>query len=238
MDIAIVDDVEQDRLQMESLVMNWGKLQKKEVHLSLFDSGETFLEHLRPGHFSIILLDLFMKGMDGMETAREIRRKGYTCQIVFVTSSDSYAIQGYEVDAAHYLLKPVDPSSLNQALQRCLSRLGNDRATITVISNRTSLSIPLDKIIWIEAQRNALLFHTDGGPIKSYMTIKHLSKMLDGHRQFLLCCKGILVNMDRVSMVGEDTFIMDNDEHVQIRKRGASQVKQEYLHYLFSHEQN
>ncbi len=234
MEIAIVDDVEQDRLHMERLVMNCGQLQREDVQISLFDSGESFLENLRPGRFSIVLLDLFMSGIDGMETAREMRRRGYTCQLVFVTSSDSYAVQGYEVDAANYLLKPVEPPALDRAIQHCLSRLGGDSASITVISNRSNIAIPLKRIIWIEAQRNALLFHTDGGPIKSYMTIENLLKMLEGYGQFLLCCKGILVNMDRITAVGEEDFIMDNSERVQIRKRGANQVKREYLNYLFS----
>lgn len=234
MEIAIVDDMEQDRRHLAQLLENWGQMQKEQVQLSLFASGESFLEDDSSYRFSIVLLDLFMEGTCGMEIAREIRRRGNPCQIVFVTSSDAYAIQGYEVDAANYLLKPVDAPSLDQALHHCLARMGSNHATISVVSNRSAISIPLKRIIWIEAQRNALLFHTDGGPIKSYMTIENLLKMLSGYRQFLLCCKGILVNMDRIAAVGDEDFIMDNNEHVQIRKRGASQVKRDYLQYLFS----
>ncbi len=234
MEIAIVDDIEQDRLYIENIVLSWGRQQREEVHLSHFDSGESFLDSPKADRFSIVLLDLFMTGANGMETAHEMRRRGYSCQIVFTTTSDSYAIQGYEVDAANYLLKPVKEQDLEQALQHCLSRMGSDNAVISVISNRAAISIPLKRIIWIEAQRNALLFHTDGGPVKSYMTIEKLSQMLEGYRQFLLCCKGILVNMDRIASVGEGDFVMDNGEHVQIRKRGASQVKRDYLHYVFS----
>lgn len=234
MEIAIVDDVEQDRIYMGKIVLGWGREQGEEVHLSHFDSGESFLESPNAEQFSIVLLDLFMTGVNGMETAYEMRRRGYSCQIVFTTTSDSYAIQGYEVDAANYLLKPVSEQDLERALQHCLARMGSDHAVIRVISNRATISIPLKRIIWIEAQRNALLFHTDGGPVKSYMTIEKLLQMLEGYQQFLLCCKGILVNMDRIASVGEGDFVMDNNEHVQIRKRGASQVKREYLHYVFS----
>lgn len=233
-EIAIVDDVTQDRLHMEQLVLHWAQQQGDEIQLSLFDSGEAFLESVSCSRCSIVFLDLFMSGIHGMETARELRRRGSSCQIVFVTSSDAYAIQGYEVDAANYLLKPVSAEDLKQSLQHCLSRMGKNMASITVISNRAAISIPLNRIIWIEAQRNALLFHTDGGTIKSYMTIENLMKMLEKYPQFQLCCKGILVNMDRIASVGEDDFVMDNNEHVQIRKRGGNQVKREYLHYLFS----
>lgn len=234
MKVAIVDDMEQDRLWLRDLIVNWGEKQQQEIQLSLFDCGEAFLNYPDFERFSIVLLDLFMTGMDGMETAREIRRKGCTCQIVFITSSDAYALQGYEVDAANYLLKPVEPAALEQALKHCLSRLGNNAASITVTSNRANIKIPLERIIWIEAQRNALLFHTDGGPIKSYMTIESVMNMLEGYGQFLHCCKGALVNMDRIASVGEDDFIMDNSELAPIRKRGANQVKGEYLSYLFS----
>ena len=237
MDIAIVDDIEQDRLRMHQLILGWGKQQSKEINISLFNSGDSLLDNLTFERFSIVLLDLYMNGTNGMDTAREMRRRGYTGQIVFITSSIAYATQGYEVDAANYLLKPVESSDLYQALNHCLARLGGQSAAITVTCNRSSISIPLNKIVWIEAQRNALLFHTDGGLIKSYMTLEALSKMLEGHEQFLLCCKGVLVNMNRIATVGENDFIMDNDEHVQIRKRGASQVKRDYLHYLFAQGQ-
>lgn len=238
MEIAIVDDVAQDRLHMEQLVLDWITQKKESAKLTLFDSGEAFLKDHSPGRFAIVLLDFYMVGLNGLDTARELRRRGDLCQIVFTTSSDTYAIQCYEVDAANYLLKPVEAQPLNQALQHCLSRLGSHRDTITVISNRTSISIPLKRIIWICSQRNALLFHTDGGLIKSYMTLETLLEMLVGYHQFLLCCKGILVNMDRVVMVEEESFVMDNDERVPIRKRGASQVKRDYLHYLFSHKRD
>ena len=234
MEIAIVDDVENDRAHMEELVTSWSVEHGEKVELSLFSSGEEFLESFSPGVYSILLLDLFMGGINGMETAREVRRRGGTCQIVFVTSSDDYALQGYEVDAANYLLKPVEAPQLEQAMEHCLSRLGKDKDTITVTSNRTNIVIPLDRILWIGAQRNALLFHTDGGTIRSYMTLERLLEMLGGYRQFLLSCKGILVNMDRIASVEEEDFIMDDGERVQIRKRGASQVKRDYLHYLFS----
>lgn len=238
MNLAIIDDIESDRLRMEQLLSDWSSRYNEKVQLFSFESGESLLENIKPGLFSIIFLDLYMNGISGMETARELRRRGYSCQIVFVTSSIEYALQGYEVDAANYLLKPVEAHSLHQALDHCFSRMGICSDSISVISNRAELSIPLKNIIWIEAQRNALLFHTDGGLVKSYMTIDNLSKMLNGYNQFLLCCKGILVNMDRISTVGNDDFIMDNNEHVQIRKRGGNQVKQEYLHYLFSQAQH
>lgn len=234
MDIAIVDDIEQDQFHMEQLVLAWAKPYRKDLQIQHFSSGEACLEHPSPNLFSIVLLDLYMDGINGMDTARELRRRGYAGQIVFVTSSDSYALQGYEVDAANYLLKPVEGQALNRALDHCLARMGSECASITVTSNRSNILIPLRHIVWVEAQRNALLFHTDGGIIKSYMTIENLSKQLSGYGQFLLCCKGILVNMDRISTVGEVDFIMDNGEHVQIRKRGASQMKRDYLHYLFS----
>lgn len=237
-EIAIVDDMELDREQVERLVRSWSQRKKIEVHLSLFSSGEAFLEKFKPEQFSIVLLDLYMKGINGMDTAREIRRRGSNSQLVFVTSSDAYAIQGYEVDAANYLLKPVDEYALENALQHCLLRLGCDRDSITVTSNRAAVSIPLRNIIWIEAQRNALLFHTDGGTVKSYMTVESASKMIRGKEQFLICCKGIVVNMDRIVSVGDDTFIMDDSEQVPIRKRGGNQVKQQYLQYIFSQRQS
>lgn len=232
MNIAIVDDVKQDRERIRDMVASYLSDNRLDAGIEAFDSGASFFENYEPGRFSILLLDLFMDGMDGMAIAREVRSRKDGCQLAFITSSDSGAVSGYDVDAAGYLLKPVDKPSLEHTLSRCMQRLRDVPKYIDVIVNRLNMRIYLGSILWIDTYQNAVYFHTDGGVLKSYMTFEHLNGLLRGEERFLLCYKGCLVNMDRISSIDGDDFRMENGDLVQIRKRGVREIKRAYVEYL------
>lgn len=233
--IAIVDDLEQDRQHLADLVTAFLDSQQISVEFSFFPSGEAFLSAYQPGAFSLLLLDLYMDGISGMDVAHTLRDRDDECPLVFVTSSDDYALEGYEVDAIGYLLKPVEAEDLERTLRKCISKLGQVNRTITVTVHNAPLSIPLDSIQWIDNHQNMVQFHTDKGLIKSYMTFERLLDLLSNEDRFLLCYKGCLVNMDRIASTDSTSFITENGDTVPIRKRGAKQLKQQYMQYSFSH---
>lgn len=232
MRIAIVDDMKLDRTYIQGMVSDYLEQQQIAAELCLFSGGEEFFETYAPGEFSILLLDLYMKGMNGMEIARQVREKGDHCQLIFITSSETYAVQGYEVEATCYLLKPVDRDALERALARCMNKLGSLQRSISIVANRVPVNLPLSSIQWVSSYQNAIIFHADGGEVKSYMTLERVRELLGGDRRFLPCYKGCLVNMDRIISAEEDHFVVENGDHVPIRKRGANQIRQFYIQYL------
>jgi len=234
MNIAVIDDIRQDREQIKSKVMAWLKESQISADIQIFESSEAFFAAYTPGKYAILLLDLYMNGneMDGMEIARRVRQQGDDCQLAFITSSDAGAVFGYDVEAAGYLLKPVTAESLGRILSRCIQRLRALPKYIDVIVNRLNTRIYLKSILWINTYQNAVYFHTDGGVFKSYMTFERLNELLREDSRFLLCYKGCLVNMDRISSIDGDDFRMENGDLVQIRKRGARDVKRTYVEYL------
>lgn len=235
MRIAIVDDMEQDRKQVCSMVSTFLESQQISAELALFSSGESFLAAYTTGEFSLLLLDLYMDGISGMDVARAVREKKDPCSLVFVTSSDDCAIEGYEVDAIGYILKPIRQDDLDSVLRKWLNRSGQVTKSITVTVNSAPLAIPLDSIQWIDHHQNMVQFHTDQGLIRSYMTFEHLQELLESEERFLLCYKGCLVNMDRITGTVDSSFIVENGDSVPIRKRGAKQLKQQYIQYSFTH---
>ncbi len=232
MRIAIVDDMEQDRTHVQKLVTDYFALKDIETELCLFPNGEAFMDAYTPGIYAILLLDLYMDKMSGMDIARAVRDQGDTCQLVFITGTDSYAVQSYEVNATYYLLKPVTSQSLTPALNRCLNAIGVSPKSIMIIANRTPTRIPLNSILWADASRNAVQLHTDGGIIKSYLTFEKFLDLLENDRRFLLCYKGCIINMDRIVSLDGDVFVVDNGDYVPIRKRGLNEVKHQYIQYL------
>ncbi len=141
--LAVVDDWEADRtLLMDGLRCY---LQRRQVAAEIvcYQSGEAFLADFAPGKFTVVFLDIYMEGLDGMAVARRIRKVDQNCLLVFITSSSDHAIEGFEVRAFHYLLKPYSPQRLQAVLDCCFERLGAEDSYLEVKSGRLSLRLLL-----------------------------------------------------------------------------------------------
>ena len=114
--IAIIDDCQRDRDLVRDMTARYLQEHQIQGDIQCFPSSESFLRDSHPEQFSILLLDLYMDGMDGMSLAQIIRQQGIPSQLVFVTSSDAYAVRSYDVEASDYLLKPVSAPALERAL--------------------------------------------------------------------------------------------------------------------------
>lgn len=238
MNIAIIDDIQEDCRILYDTVSSFYKTKDYPFNIDLFSNGESFIKKHHPGTFDLIFLDIYMNGMDGIETARKIRETDDSCSLIFVTCSDSFASSSYDVHAAYYLLKPLDQSKLHQVLDRISPVSSKKPAVLEVISGRTPVEIPVRNILYADTYRNALQIHTDAGTIRTYITVQKFEDLVSEYKSFLFCYRGCIVNMDRISRALEDGFLMDNGETVHIRKRGSSSIKKAYLQYLFSSEEH
>ena len=103
---------------------------------------------------------------------------------------------------------------------------------VEVLSNRQRVRIPVQSILYVNISRNASLFHTDGGVLKTYMTFTSMKALMEQSANcFLTCYKGCLVNMNRISRGAGRDFVMDNGERVQVRKRDGNKIRQSYVLY-------
>lgn len=107
----------------------------------------------------------------------------------------------------------------------------NNAPYISIMHQRCPLRVYLSTILYAETFKNAVYIHTDAGVFKTYITFEKFCESLCDLR-FIGCYKGCVVNMDRVSKIHGDDFLMDNGERVQIRKRGGNKVKKSYLQYV------
>lgn len=232
MKIAILDDQKEDREQAAALLRPALEYRGIDPELGLFSGGEEFFRYYTKGKYEMVLLDLYMEKDSGMEIARELRRRGEECQLVFITNSRDSAVDSYEVDAAYYLIKPVTAEGMEAMISRCLKRMGQQPDTVELLINRSTVRVPVDQILWANTFQNAIHLHTDDGELKTYMTFEKFARLLSGYENFLACYKGCLVNMDRIDCVTESDFQMDNGDLVQIKKRGKNLIKRQYTQYL------
>ena len=107
MNIAIVDDSESDRQLLQELLIRYFDASGISITIYPFQSGELFLAGLSHHSFHLVFLDIFMDEITGMDAAHKLLEAGCDCTIIFLTSSREYALEGYEVGAFRYLLKPL-----------------------------------------------------------------------------------------------------------------------------------
>lgn len=237
MNIAILDDSKEDLKQIRSVISSYYKSQNTDADIHLYSSAESFFQKYSPGIYDLIIMDIYMGNMTGMDAAKKLREAKDSAALIFITSSDSYAVESYDVNASYYLLKPFQPEKLCSILDSFQSRHLLASRYIEVVSDRVPIRVPLRSILYADTFRNAVCLHTDAGPVRSYLTFHKFEEQIRDCPNFLSCYRGCVVNMDRIQEASEEGFLLDNGEVVQIRKRGSSAIRKAYLQYLFASDE-
>lgn len=234
MRIAIVDDFAPDRAQLAAYVERCAAESGTEHTTLCFSDGERFLRAFAAQRCDLVLLDIYMDGIDGLETARKLRRMDPHCMLFFITTSREHAVESYEVDAAHYLLKPFDYERFAAAFVKCLKRLRRQRSVLTVVSKRRECAVLLRDIVLLRTAVRASEIVTTKGVLTTYQKYSDLAAALLENSQFIECIRGCVINLDYVAAVEEDVFVLKDGMRVPIRRRNRAEIKEAYARHLFS----
>jgi DNA-binding LytR/AlgR family response regulator len=229
--IGVVEDEPAACQQMLEYLDHYQTENNENFTVSVFDDGARIVENYRP-IYDILLLDIEMKEMDGMEAARRIRKIDNSVVIVFITNASQYAINGYEVQALSYLLKPVPYFAFCQELQRCIQtvrRQADDSMLFEIGSQRTR--VELKSIVYIESIRHTIIIHTLDGKLSVTSTLKELEAQLTEH-DFFRSNSCYLVNLRHVTGIEDQDCIMSNGERLRVsrpRKKGFVAALANYI---------
>ena len=202
-DIAVIEDDPADRQQLKNYLNRYGAEKDLKIEISEFVSGEEFL---RSGKScEILFLDIEMPGRNGIEIAKELRRKGNRAVIVLVTNMVQYAIHGYEVKAADYIVKPVSYPQLFLKMPDFISQIRRSQKKLTVKTKEGMLRLSTQKIIYIESFGHDLIVHLSGQNEECPGPLKKIEEELSGYG-FVKCSQSCLVNMAYVDGVFQDTI--------------------------------
>lgn len=218
MNIAIVEDDIKTREQLARHIAEYYKNDKAKYQLSEFSDGDEILENYNAS-YDLILLDIQMARMDGMETAQRIRALDEDVYLIFVTNMANYAIRGYSVNALDFMLKPVNVLLLRQMLSRVEKLLsGRQKRYITLPTQSGLTRIDVSSIQYVETFNHAVRVHTDRGNYPVRRTMKNMEALLDGHG-FFRCNNCYLVNLQKVERVER------NEVHVGGHELGISRPR-------------
>ena len=232
--IVVCDDVEIERLLLKEILCQYFEEINEEVSIVEYDSGETLIADVEEGYVAmdLLFLDIYMKKLNGMETARKLRQIQCKVPIIFLTASPDYAIESYEVQASGYLLKSFSEEKLMKLLNRILK---TDMKRRVAIKNRRQYRYPCtDDIMYIDSDKHNVTLHlSDGSEIITVDKLGEIEKRIN-EKRFLRYHQSYLVNMDYIKDV-EDDFIMEDGTLVPIRVRGRKEILDTYYDYFVNH---
>lgn len=240
MRIAIVDDLQEDRVDLRKIIDEFSldrfiKLDKKiDIIIDEFNSGESLLCNFKPNYYDIIILDIYMNKLTGMDTARRIFAMDKSCNLIFTTTSKDYVFDSFEVKAVFYIIKPVTlhKEKLFTALDYCFENLKLDTSSLEVVVDRKSINLLLSNILYVDCQRRVTKFHISNTIIISNKSLTTYSHTLLEDTRFIECFRGIIVNMDYIDKVDDDDFVLTNGERLPITKRKKASIKNTYFEYF------
>ena len=140
--IAIVDDIAEERILLRTRLENILNQKNVEFHCYEYENGEAFLKASKEHDFTVLFLDIYMDGANGIEIAREFRNTNKDCLLIFTTTSLDHALEGFKVRAMHYLVKPYMEEELASLIDEILSRIPASEKKLTVKVNGSDLQIP------------------------------------------------------------------------------------------------
>lgn len=234
MKIAICDDDLQELLLIASLLEEYKTNVTEELSIVTFLSGLELLTALQDEPYNLILLDVMMPGLNGMQTAKEIRTINETVKIIFLTSSPEFAVDSYRVRALNYLLKPATREQLYPILNE-LSEESHQPKTVLSIRTRTRLfALPYNQIEYLEVMSKTLSFHlADGRQEEISGNLNDYESALLAQPGFIKTHRSYLVNLRWVMNVKQWELTTFSGQNVPISRRSYQQVCKAYMEQLF-----
>lgn len=240
MKLAICDDEQQNLEQVAQLIRQSG-LPPMQLHT--FSDARGVLEAAREqGGFDVYILDVVMPGMDGIRLGKQLRSEGFDGKIIYLTSSQEYAVESYRVKAYDYLLKPVDPQALIQTLEEVCDQLQPREETyISVKTKEGSIRLRVEDVLYVQLnKRTAVYYMTDGRHHQSVtlrVPFPEAMKELLEDRRFVLCGQGLLANLQYLTMVETEALVFRDTEKVYLGVKNCRELRPRWADFWFGGEE-
>ncbi|MCC0645532.1 MULTISPECIES: LytR/AlgR family response regulator transcription factor [unclassified Clostridioides] len=229
--IAICEDEKEVQFLIEGYLDNILKNRNKKYEIQKYSSGEELLER-NSKYIDILLLDVQMGQINGMDTARKIREVDNKMEIIFITSLIDYVQEGYEVRAYRYLLKPIELEELKKHVLTCIKEIEINKNNYIVIKNKSNTyKINSNEIVYIEVQKKEMLIHTINKSFNVCYSLEKIEKDLNQDK-FIRCHKSFLVNLNYVENIKPNIAVLENGEEVPVSRYRYKDVKEKFLKFL------
>lgn len=228
--LAVCDDDTAARELISGYLRSWGAQAGHLVQIDSFPSAEAFLfRYAEDKSYDMLLLDIEMDGMNGVELARIVRADNHELQIIFITGFSDYIADGYEVEALHYLMKPVNREKLFDVLNRAAQKLlRRERVLLLELSGET-VRIPLEEISYLEVLKNYVTIQANEAYTVKKPLVELMRQLDDG---FIRTGRSHVVNLRFVKRVTKTTVFLKTGTAIPLPRGMYETVNRAIIRYF------
>lgn len=228
---AIVEDSKPDAERLKQLLKK--AFENENISCNCFASGDEFLRAGGREGYQVVFLDICMEGTNGIETAQRLRAADPDLLIVFVTSSPEYVWDAFPVHPFDYLLKPYKEEKVEQLAGELRRVLCRQQPELEVRIARQIVRLPLTKIYYATAQNHYVRVVTDDGECRATANFAQVQEQLQTQPEFLVCNRGVIINMSKVLRFEGDCIEMLDGTHLPVRQKDKNSLLAQFTQYQF-----
>lgn len=235
MRIAICDDDQRELERLTALLINYRANKKIELSFHVFKSGTELLFDFKGDEYDLIILDILMPGIDGIQTTKEIRQMDKEAKIILLTSSPEFALESYSVGAYYYLLKPATDKTLFPLLDKAYIELSAQEEDSLLIRDREGvIRVHFTWIEYVEVMNKNVSFHlTDGSVRECFGSLSDFEDELLSQTGFLKIHRSFLINLKHIQFLNAKGVRTRSGHAIPISRKMYPQIKEAYMQYLF-----
>lgn len=232
--VALCDDNELQLMMIEDIVAEYFKEKQVDAQINTFTGGRKLIEYVKKnGGFQVYILDMLMPGLTGIDIGKELRKLGDEGQIVYLTATDKYAVESYEVGALYYLVKPIDAVSIAKALDLskvaaiapATTRLSGD--FFEIVGKDKPVQIRISDIEYVDLIARRLCFHMKNR--EKYESVMLRTRFSEGvaelsKKEGFVASGTVLVNKAYITNISSTEIIFESGEILTPSKRVAKEL--------------
>lgn len=233
--IGICEDAESDQKSLRSVLGETAASAGLQVEEKFFTSGEDLLERVDAGEkFDLLMLDIYLTGINGIETARQARERLPDVELAFLTISREFAAEAFELDAVHYITKPVREDALRELFLRLMRRGRMPERKMTIQAGTKEYQFPVGHVVKVLSSNKGVDVYLEGEshPRRIAATFSSVEQQLDPS-QFLRISRGFVVNMDYIARMDNYNCSLKDGTQVLVSRRQRPDIRRRYNNYLF-----
>lgn len=232
--LAICDDDKRFLEYLSKEIEGWARTEQETYSVERYPSAEAFLfAWEEQKNTDILLLDIEMPGTDGMALAKKLQHMGNPVSIIFVTGNPDFALDGYDLEAVSYLVKPVKRERLWTALCRARERISRRAAIVVALFGGEVEKVYLSDICCLEGDgHDCILWKRDGKKLICKSGLRQMEQELDGCASFFKPHRSYFVNLEHVDRIGKKEIRMDNQMTVPIARGKWEELNRAYMGFF------
>lgn len=229
--IAICDDEQKQIEAVEAILLKWSHRTGNVCQICAFPSGEAFLFAYEENKaYDILLLDVKMRDISGIDLARRIREEDGRAEIIFLTSYFEFAGEGYDVDALHYLLKPVAEDKLMEVLDRAAEKLARQPPYVVIVCEGSTIKLYEAQILYVEAFLHYISIHTTAGEYRIKENISTFGEKLSG--AFFRMHRSYLVSLRYINRISRTSVTLEGGIELPLARGKYDEINRAYISYM------